>query len=257
MRRRTMVGLGCLVVGLLLAGSPAFSQSRARKSPRGVPKLQETLAWLKQLDTNPASATKQPRFAQLTLNDLKSMDQIQLGGHRATDGKHVFINPGDFRYLRALPALKKVNLVEVDGLTVEALSHLGKIPSLTYLNLGDGAVTDAAVVHLTKLKNLTFLGLAWTKVGDGAMPIVARIPSVEILRLGGTKVSDEGIAQLRRLRNLKELHVQNCPVTDRGLLQLRGNKALKIVNLGKKTKVTGRAIAQLKKFLPNCTVEKK
>ena len=257
MKRRTILTAGCLVAGLLLAASPAFSQSRTRKSTRGVPKLQETLAWLKQLDTNPASAKKQPRFAQLTLDDLKSMDQIQLGGHRATDGKHVFINPGDFRYLRALPALEKVNLVEVDGLTEEALAHLGKITSLTYLDCGDGTVTDAAVVHLTKLKKLTFLGLAWTKVGDGAMPLVARLPSLEILRLGGTKVSDAGIAHLRRLRTLKELHLQNCPVTDRGLLQLRANKALKIVNVGKKTKVTEQGIAQLKRFLPNCTVVKK
>src|SRR5262245_36515803 len=112
------------------------------------PTPDETLAWLKSLDSRPDSAQKQPRFPNLTVDDLKSMKDIKLGGHRASDNKHVFIPAAEFKFLLGLPALEDANLVEIDGLTDESLVFIGKLQGLKTLNLGDAQVTNEGLKHL-------------------------------------------------------------------------------------------------------------
>jgi Leucine-rich repeat (LRR) protein len=211
----------------------------------------EALAWLKSLDAKPESAQKQPRFPTLTVEELKTMKEIRLGGHRASDGKHVFIDGAGLRHLLALPALEKADLVEVDGLSDESLAFLGKIKGLKELNLGDAAVSSAGLKHLTGLKELVRLDLGWTKdVGDAGMPFVAKLPKLEVLGLGGTKVSDAGLPLLAALPNLKELALMGTPVTDQGLASLAACKGLTTLRLNNKMKTTPAGIDRLKKALP-------
>ena len=195
-----------------------------------VPTPEATLAWLQSLDTRPESAQKKPRFPNLTVDDVKTLKDLRLGGHRASDNKHVFIPAAEFKFLLGLPALENANLVECDGLNDESLAFIGKIKGLKSLNLGDAQVTSAGLQALAGLKNLETLDLGWTKdVGDPAMPLLARLPNLKVLGLGGTKV------------------------TDRGLAVLEACKGLTTVRLAK-TKVTPQAIDRLKKALPGCTV---
>ncbi len=226
----------------------AFVQEKA-------PAPEEALAWLKSLDEKPESAQKQPRFPGLTVGDLKSLKEIRLGGHRASDGKHVFIEAVGFKNLLALPALEKANLVEIDGLTDEALVHIGKLSGLQELNLGDAGVTSAGLKHLSGLKELTRLDLGWTRdVGDAGMPYVVKLKKLEFLGLGGTKVSDAGLPMLAALPNLRELALMGTAVTDQGLQSLAACKSLTSVLVGKKGKVTPQGMDRLKKALPACTV---
>ena len=194
------------------------------------PSPQATLAWLQSLDTRPDSAQKNPRFPNLTVDDLKTLKDIKLGGHRASDNKHVFIPPAEFKFLLGLPALENANLVECDGLNDESLVFIGKLKGLKSLNLGDAQVTSAGLSSLSGLKNLETLDLGWTKdVGDAAMPLLVRFPNLKALGLGGTKVTDRGIAALETCKGLTSLRLA-------------------------KTKVTPPAIERLKKALPGCTV---
>jgi hypothetical protein len=194
------------------------------------PTPEATLAWLQSLDQRPESAQKKPRFPNLTIDDLKTLKDLRLGGHRASDNKHVFIPAAEFKFLLGLPALENANLVECDGLNDESLVFIGKIKGLRSLNLGDAQVTGAGLRSLAGLKNLEALDLGWTKdVGDSAMPLLARLPNLKVLGLGGTNV------------------------TDRGIAVLEGCKGLTTVRLAK-TKVTPQAIDRLKKALPGCTV---
>lgn len=219
------------------------------------PKPGDALAWLKSLDAKPESAQKQPRFPNLTVEDLKTMKEVRLGGHRASDGKHVFIEAAGFKHLLALPALEKANLVEIDGLTDEALVPIGKIAGLKELNLGDAAVTNAGLKSLSGLKELMRLDLGWTKdVGDAGMPFLLKLKKLEVLGLGGTKVTDAGLPVLAALPALKELYLMGTPVTDRGLDSLAGCKGLTLVQVNNKMKTTPQGIDRLKKALPNCTV---
>jgi hypothetical protein len=194
------------------------------------PTPEATLAWLQSLDRRPESAQKKPRFPTLTVDDVKTLKELRLGGHRASDNKHVFIPAAEFKFLLGLPALENANLVECDGLNDESLVFIGKIKGLKSLNLGDAQVTGAGLRSLAGLKNLETLDLGWTKdVGDSAMPLLARLPNLKVLGLGGTNVTDRGIAVLEACKGLTTVHLA-------------------------KTKVTPQAIDRLKKALPGCTV---
>lgn len=216
---------------------------------------EEPLTWLKSLDARPESAQKQPRFPALTLDDLKTLKDLKLGGHRASDNKHVFIPAGEFRYLLGLPALENANLVEIDGLTDESLAFIGKIDGLKTLNLGDAQVTNAGLKHLAGLKNLESLDLGWTQdVGDAGLQVVAKLPKLRILGLGGTKITDAGLPMLASIKSLRELKLPATAVTDRGFATLEACRGLEKIHLGKKSKVTTAAIDRLKKSLPACVV---
>jgi hypothetical protein len=219
------------------------------------PTPEATLAWLKSLDTKPESAQKKPRFPNLAVDDLKTMKDIRLGGHRASDNKHVFIAPEEFKFLLGLPALENANLVECDGLNDESLVPIGRIAALKSLNLGDAQVTSAGIKSLSGLKNLETLDLGFTKdVGDAALPVLAKLPKLQVLGLGGTKITDAGIPLLASFKSLKEVKLGATAVTDKGIAALEGCKGLTVVHLGKKTKISPQAIERLKKALPGCTV---
>ncbi len=231
-----------------------LAQNAIRKDGKAA-KPEDTVAWLKSLDTRPESAQKQPRFPSLTVEDLKTLKEIRLGGHRASDGKHVFIAAAEFKNLAGLPALEKCNLVEIDGLTDEALVHVSKLTTITELNLGDAGVTNAGMPLIAKLKGLRRLDLGWTKdVGDASMPVLAKLPKLESLGLGGTKITDAGLPVLAAFPALKELALPGTAVTDKGLQSLAGCKNLATLTLNKKMKVTQAGIDRLKKALPSLNV---
>lgn len=234
----------------LLAAAAALLGGAQAKNGKA-PTVEETLAWLKKLDTNKKSAEQ---FAALTADELKALASIRLGGHRQSDGKHVSIPPQEFRYLTALPALKELDLTEAEGTTDVALAHVSKLTGLTKIQMGDGQCTGAGLRHLEKLKDLTHLDLGWAlSVDDAGMPSVAKLQKLECLNLSASKVTDAGLAFLVRLPNLKELQLNKTAVTDAGILQLRSMKALSTLGL-KNSKVSAKAIADLKKFLPGLNV---
>ena len=220
------------------------------------PTPDETLAWLQSLDSRPESAQKQPRFPNLTVDDLKTLKDIRLGGHRASDNKHVSIPAAEFRFLLGLPALENASLLEIDGLTDESLVFIGKIEGLRTLHLGDAQITNAGLKHLTGLRNLEVLDLGWTKdVGDVGLPLLSKLPNLKILGLGGTKITDAGLPLLTSFKSLRELRIPATGITDQGLKALEACKGLETLQLGKKSKVTPAAIDRLKKALPACTVK--
>lgn len=218
------------------------------------PTPEATLAWLQSVDTRPDSAQKKPRFPNLTVDDLKTLKDLRLGGHRASDNKHVAIPPAEFKFLLGLPALETLNLAECDGFNDESMVFVGKITGLKSLNLGDAQVTNAGLKSLAGLKNLETLDLGFTKdVGDPGLPLLAKLPGLKVLGLGGTKVTDAGLPLLASFKSLQEIRLGATAVTDRGIAALEGCKGLKSVRLAK-TKVTAQAIERLKKALPGCTV---
>jgi hypothetical protein len=175
--------------------------------------------WLKSVDEQ----FKQPRLSGLTLEKLNALTDVNLGGHRKSDGKHIAIPAAGFRHLAALPALRKATLWEIDGLDDEALTHIGKVTTLRELELGDAQITSAGLKHLRGLRELTFLGLGWTKdVTDAGLPELAALSNLEVLVLSGTKVTDAGLSHLAKLPKLKEVRLATLPqVTDAGLLKLK------------------------------------
>ena len=213
---------------------------------------EDALAWIKSVDDQ----FKQPRLPGLTIEGLKSLAEVNLGGHRKSDGKHIAIASEDFRHLAALPALRKATLWEIEGLDDSALAHIGKVTTLRELELGDAQITSAGLKHLRGLRELTFLGLGWTKdVTDAGLAELAALPNLEVLILSGTKVTDTGLAQLAQFPKLKEVRLAALSqVSDAGLLKLKDCKTLSTVVVNKKTGVTPEGIAAFKQQRPGCEV---
>ncbi len=248
----------CILVTavLLCVGPDAWPQSAKKNG--GAPTLDQALAWMKKLP--PVEGLPADRFEKLTVEDLKAMTDFRYGGHTKA-GPHVATPAAEFRHLAALPALRKLDLLENDGVNDEAMSHIGKVGTLTYLDFGGGGaqVTPAGMRHLAGLKELTFLGMAGNarriKVGiDAGLPAVAALPKLEVLVLGNTLVTDAGLAALAKCPALKELHLPMTDVTDAGLASLASIRTLAKVAFDKQTKVTPQGIARLEKALPGCKV---
>lgn len=212
----------------------------------------DALAWLNSVDEQ----FKQPRLPGLTIEKLATLTEVNLGGHRKSDNKHIELRAADFRHLAALPALRKATLWEIEGLDDSALAHIGKVTTLRELELGDAAVTSAGLKHLRGLRELTFLGLGWTKdVTDAGLADLAALPNLEVLILSGTKVTDAGLAKLAQFPKLKEVRLAALPqVTDAGLLKLKDCKGLTTIVVNKKTGTTPAGIAAFKQQRPDCQV---
>lgn len=181
---------------MILPGLAAAADANA------VPSLEETFAWIKQLDGN---ITK-PKYANLTFEQLRTMTDLQIGGHRKSDKKHISVPLEDFRHLAALPALTKLHLGENDGATDEAMVYVGKLTGLKELILWDSPLTDAGFKHLTNLKELRTLDLAFaTKVTTAALADIVQLPNLENLTIPGTKIDD--VSPLAKAPKLKMLKV--------------------------------------------------
>jgi uncharacterized protein with FMN-binding domain len=222
------------------------------RAEENAPSLEETLAWLKKVDENFA----QPRFNDLTVEKLKTLTDIKVGGHTKA-GPHIEINAGDFKFLTALRNLTKANLSEITGLNDEALVYVGKIRTLTDIDLGDAQISYAGVRNLSGLTDLTRLNLGFTaNVTDAAMPEIAKFSKLELLVLSGTKVTDAGLDCLKQLPNLTELRLGATGISDGAVASLSTLKTLKILKLSKTKNLSWKAVQTLKDALPECKIEK-
>lgn len=197
-----------VLAAALLASQAAWAQSQKKKTDPKAPTLQEALTWLQKL---PETKGQKVDFTKLTVDDLKKMTTLAIGGHVKADPKapHLVVNPEDFKYLMALPALEELNLTECGGTTDPAMKHIGKIATLKKLEMGDGELTDAGLKDLVNLKNLIHLGLGWaTKVTDAGLVEVVKMSGLQTLDVRGTKVSPQGVAAMAA-------KLPNCKVTSK------------------------------------------
>ncbi|MGV3723859.1 MAG: hypothetical protein ACO1SX_23425 [Actinomycetota bacterium] len=234
------------VTGLMLAATAVTAAEQA-------PSLAMTLEWLRRMP--PIVGAPADRFTALSIDDLRRLREIRLGGHRLADNKHVELKAEELRHLTALPALATARLSEIHGLNDAALAHLGKIRTLTHLELGDAQITGEGLAHLSELENLTHLNVAFArKVGDAGIPHLGRLRKLELLVLSGTQITDAGLASLSELPRLAEIRIKATPITDVGLIHLRRHRSLKLMKIDNKGKVTPNGIAELRKVLPECQV---
>lgn len=191
MLRNILVGALLLFPMAALAGDP--------------PSPKEALAWFHGLPKMGGGVNKgldPDRFKKLTLDDLKSLKEVLLGGHPyLKDGKlggHLKLPDSDYRYLTALPALESLKFPEND-LGDEALVHIGKIKTLKKLQLMENKFSGDGLKSLTGLANLTHLDLRWNQtLDDSCVPHLSKLAALVELHLFKTKVSPEGVKRIEQ-----------------------------------------------------------
>ena len=126
------------------------------------------------------------------------------------------------------------------------IERVKRIPNLQSLSLKDTGITDAGLTHLKGLSNLKKLYLHRSRYYD------YRRARFEARGL----TTDIGLAQLKQLNSLQELRLDGCKqITDAGLVHLKGLRNLKELKVYH-TQVTKAGIAELKKALPGCAIER-
>ena len=108
-----------------------------------------------------------------------------------------------------------------DNLPSGVFPLLGKITTLTELNLGGVALKDEDIAGIAGLKNLEVLHLDSTPITDAALVHVGALESLISLNLFGTAITDAGLSRLGRLTKLQSLYLAETKVTAEGVSRLQ------------------------------------
>lgn len=102
------------------------------------------------------------------------------------------------------------------------LMPLGRMTTLTHLNLMQSKVTDAGIACLKNCKDLSYINLNNTRVTNKGLAHLKDSQALAILDVSATKVTDEGLAHIKDCRALTHLLLGGTKVSDAGLANLKG-----------------------------------
>lgn len=155
---------------------------------------------------------------------LESATEIHLDGTGVDD-----------RLLSRLRLLNSAQVVWLNGAKISdqgALTLL-EFPSITSLDLGDTAVTEAALVPILRChKHLDTIWLEGTATGDAVLEVLGGTATLVNLSIDRTKVTDQGLAHLARLPELNDLDLSHTAVGDAGIAHLAACPKLTTLALG-------------------------
>ncbi|MBT6498245.1 MAG: SUMF1/EgtB/PvdO family nonheme iron enzyme, partial [Planctomycetaceae bacterium] len=177
--------------------------------------------------------------------------------------------------LHSIEGLRWPSLQEAD----QELAHIGKLTSLTQLDLGLSDVSAAGLKHLAPLSQLEILMLGHCiRLSDEALASLATLEQLRNLHLNSVPITDDGLSHLARRNSLRVLylegckkisgqgmehlsalpalrflHVGNTAIDDAALLHLKRMKSLRILNIVG-TNVSAAGAAQLQQALPGCVI---
>jgi len=134
--------------------------------------------------------------------------------------------------LRTLASGKSIRHLNVSGSRLKdfQLRQIARLNTLRFLDIGNTMVTDEGLEPLSRCKDLTSLQLRYVSVGDTGIAYVATLSSLSNLNLEGTDMTDAALESLAALDNLTRLNLKHTALTEE-------------------------AVDQLRKRLPNCTIE--
>ncbi|MGQ0735954.1 MAG: hypothetical protein ACT4QD_20145 [Acidobacteriota bacterium] len=118
-------------------------------------------------------------------------------------------------------------------MTDDVLADVSAVDTLTGLNLGGSkALTDDGVSHLARLPALTYLDLSGTAITDRGLAVLRDLPAMETLSLAGTRITDEGVAHLANCHDLRQVDLSWTRTGDGALRALAGKEKLAILASG-------------------------
>ena len=161
----------------------------------------------------------------------------------------------DFPSLAPLTQLQAL-VIDRTPLGEDGLERLRPLKNLRKLVIDGSTITDENVSALNDLTELRHLSLGGARLTNEGLKSL-NLPNLKYLALRKcVGISDEGLANLDGLPKLKRLNLLNAGVHGRDLTGLQSVPNLRAVELSdEQFKGGADAITELKKVLPNCTVE--
>jgi Leucine Rich repeat len=135
------------------------------------------------------------------------------------------------------------------------LQHLSALNRLESLNLIGASFSDASLEFLASLPQLRTLVLYNTPITNAGLAHLRGLKQLRVLDLRETRISDAGLEQLAALAQLSVLYVDSPEITDTGLEKLCVLKSLSSLDI-RGTRVTENGVANLKRALPDCKIER-
>lgn len=278
------------VVGLVVVGGICFDRWQRRRGFRfGVRELLAAVALCGALCGWLALSLAGHRRE---LDILKSIEAIEVetGGWVVSIEGRIEWERGGPQWLRAIAgdkALRAFDRVVAIDTTSDALSNVVKLRRLRVVRLV-GAVSNRQLARLAECKHLEALDMMMVNVSDeGQSPKLDRegseidpdlqlphlprlrglnlydtsflgrgldnIPAIEHLDLTDTEIDDDGVARLSACRRLRCLSLIGTNVSDASSPVLKRLLQLQELNLTN-TRVSARAVRDLRTALPNCQV---
>jgi serine/threonine protein kinase len=147
-----------------------------------------------------------------------------------------------------------VDLSGVQIFTADDLRTLVSGKSIRHLNVSGSRLMDFQLRQIARLKDLRFLDIGNTMVTDEGLEPLSRCKDLTSLQLPYVSVGDTGIAYVATLSSLSSLNLEGTDITDAAVESLTSLDNLTRLNL-KHTALTEEAVDQLRKRLPDCTIE--
>lgn len=191
-------------------------------------------------------------MASTPLKNEGLVDIAKLTGLERLSLQYTDISDKGMPSLASLTNLKVLNLAG-DDIRDAGLKTLGGLSQIEDLDLSFCRFSENGLKALGGLANLKRLGLNQTGSNDNAMQYVAAFTKLESLSLEYTEVTDAGFAKLAGLTALAELHLDHVALTDASVKLLSGMSKMHYMDLYH-TEFTEQGYENLKKALPNCTI---
>lgn len=184
---------------------------------------------------------------RVTDNDLRLCNSLRRMAMLRLD--EVDLNDYRFSVVTATDHLERLVLRDNPLHDVSA-ARIGKMGSLTWLDMSETKLSDTGMRYLSGLPKLEFLLLDDTKVTDSGVRWLTNCRTLQFVSLRRTAITDAGLAYLGSLPRLSMLSLNGTQVTDAGvrtLLQSTSRSTLEEIDLSD-TRVTNDAIAVLEQF---------
>jgi hypothetical protein len=162
------------------------------------------------------------------------------------------------RALKRVATFQKLRVVLLARAPISdyGLEYLGRMESLSSLDVYGTAIGDDGLKYLRSCTGMHGLHLQRTQVTDGGLVHLSKMTDLRVLYLGDTAVTDAGLQRLSdlRLRKLDTLDVSGTSVSDAGLPHLYRLANLRTVDL-RHSQVTSEGVELLREQLPKATVK--
>jgi hypothetical protein len=100
------------------------------------------------------------------------------------------------------------------------------------------------------------LDLSRTPIPDAGLKELAKLQQLTSLDLSRTRITDAGLKELAKLQQLTSLDVRETKITDAGLKEVAKLQQLTSLNLRRCDEITDAGVAELKKALPKCEIDR-
>lgn len=157
--------------------------------------------------------------------------------------------------LRHLRDLKKLHFLTLCSTRIEGdgFKHLRELP-IEVLFVLDSEVSDNGLQEIGRLRRLRRLYLNGTPVQGDGLKYLGQSSPLQQLSLTATTVTDQALEHLVDIRSLRLLSVCDCPISDNAITHLSKMPQLQHLMISD-TKITPEGIEELKKSLPNATID--